>query len=396
MEKRLSKEKMEALVDFQEKINGKFHFEEMINFLVRQVVDTLKVQRCSIFKVSEKLEKSYLIAGEPKGGHRLGMVFDFNELKTVKEVVRTKEYLLIEDPMNDERCALSHSLVIDKAIKAILFVPIITQKEVVGILVIDATENREIFTEEEIYFCSNIANLVSLLLERDFRLKEEAEGQVLALLNRAAAEAAHRLRNPVTVIGGFARKLAEELKDSSYEKKLSIILDEIEVLEKLVDDLTSSVRFRRNRLKKIDINKNLKIARDLINEFIGERKIEFIFQLDNELPKFSMDPNDIKNVALVILRNAVESIKREGVICIKTQKEKEGIKISFANTGGCIDKEIAEEIFNPFFTTKPGSIGLGLAVANSIVSSYGGEIKLDTDGNSLTTFVIKIPFKKGG
>jgi len=93
-----------------------------------------------------------------------------------------------------------------------------------------------------------------------------------------------------------------------------------------------------------------------------------------------------------ILRNAVEAIEAEGEILIKSKKEGNEIKVSIANTGGCIDEEILQEIFNPFFTTKAAGTGLGLATAYATIKACNGDIKVQNDqALKLTTFVITIP-----
>ena len=93
-----------------------------------------------------------------------------------------------------------------------------------------------------------------------------------------------------------------------------------------------------------------------------------------------------------ILRNAVEAVEAEGEILIKSKKEGNEIKVSITNTGGCIDEEILQEIFNPFFTTKAAGTGLGLATALATIKACNGDIKIQNDqAFKLTTFVIKIP-----
>jgi len=98
-----------------------------------------------------------------------------------------------------------------------LFVPILAQDEVIGVIVIDATGEKKTLTQEEIYFCVVLSNLVGVILERDLIHKERGEEKALMFLGEAAAEAAHRLRNPLVVIGGFARRLAK-LKDPPIDR----------------------------------------------------------------------------------------------------------------------------------------------------------------------------------
>lgn len=396
MEEQLSREKLEVLVKLLEKI-GKLKLPQILDFLVKEVVASLKIERCSIFKISTGLEKANLVAGEPPDGHGLGMSFNLDELKAIKEVVMTKEYLLISDPKNDERVATSRPLIYDKNINAILFIPLITRDEVIGVIVVDTVGEKKDFSQEEIYFCLNVSNLVSLLLERDMILGREAERETLAILGQAAAEAAHRIRHPLVIIGGFARRLVEKLRDSEYQYYVQTIADEVSKLESTLNKLLKFSRLNKTKVNLVesDINKILQEAEKFVMELVRDKNIKFNLQLDSELPQVFIDPLEIKNVFLDILRNAVEASRESGEIFVKTKLERNQIKISFANTGGCIEKEIIQEIFNPFFTTKPDGTGLGLAIAYATIRAYNGEIKVENDEElGITTFTVTIPIKR--
>jgi signal transduction histidine kinase len=384
-----------TLIEFQKEINGKFDFVEMLRFLIKQIIECLDVERCAIFKICENLETAHLIAGEPENGHRLGMNFYFNDLPAIKEIARRKEYLLISDPQNDERTLCSRELIYDKKIRAILFVPVLVQKKVIASIVIDATGGKDNFSQEDIDFCLNMANLAGLILERDIRFKDEAEERAINILGRAAAEAVHRFRNPLTAIGGLSRRLAEKIRDDHQKKEALMIVKETEKLESVVYGLLNFIkRDKHIKKEKTDINKILSESEIIVSSFTGEKEIVFDFQLDENLPLVLVGSDDAREVFSVLLKNAVESIKNQGVICVKSKLKKETIEISFTNTGGSIDKEFLDEVFNPFFTTKPGSIGLGLAVASSIIKLYKGKIEVDSDEElGLTTFTINLPNK---
>ncbi len=94
MGERLSYEMLEALVETQEKID-KLDLIGILEFLVKQIIKTLKVKRCAIFRVFTELETLRLVIGEPKDGHGLGMKFSFRELEALQEAVESESYILI-------------------------------------------------------------------------------------------------------------------------------------------------------------------------------------------------------------------------------------------------------------------------------------------------------------
>jgi len=125
---------------------------------------------------------------------------------------------------------------------------------------------------------------------------------------------------------------------------------------------------------------------------IKEKQIRIELKLSPEIPFLLVDSMEIRDVLLDILRNAVEAIEKEGVISIRSEKNENQVKIFISNTG-CIDKEVIDHILDPFFTTKPGSSGLGLASVIRTLDAYGGELKVTNDVQARqASFVIKLPF----
>ena len=390
LHKELDKGKLEVLIEIHDKIN-KLEFEEMLEFLIHQTIETLGVKRCAIFKVFPEAEIVALVAGEPKDEHGIGMKFSFKDLEALREVVGSKSYLLITEPWQDKRTWHSRELIYRQGVNAILFVPILARDKVIGVIVIDATGEKKTLTREEIYFCVIFSNWVGLILERDLIHKEREEEKTLMFLGQAAAEVVHRLRNPLVVVGGFARRLAK-LKDPLSQDYASHIIEGVDKLDAVISGLLRFSAPKKVQLTETKINEVIKEVEKLIPELIGAKNIRVSLQLDSGIPAVLVDPTEIEDVFSSILRNAVEAIEAEGEILIKSKKEGNEIKVSIANTGGCIDEEILQEIFNPFFTTKAAGTGLGLATAFATIKACNGDIKVQNDqALKLTTFVIKIP-----
>jgi len=279
----------------------------MLKFLIHQTIETLGVKRCAIFEVFSGPELVALVAGEPKNEHGVGMKFSFKDLEALKEVVGIKSYLLINEPRQDKRTWHSRELIYHRGINVILFVPILAQDEVIGVIVIDATGERKTFTEEEIYFCVVLSNLVGVILERDLIHKEREEEKTLMFLGQAAAEVAHRLRNPLVVIGGFARRLAK-LKDPLCQDYASHIIAGADKMDAVISGLLRFSAPKKAQLTETKINEVIKEVEKLIPELIGARKIRVSLQLDSGIPAVLFDPTEIEDVLSSILRNAVEAV----------------------------------------------------------------------------------------
>lgn len=413
METQLSREKLEALVEIQTKID-ELEFEEILPFLVARVIAVLKVERCCIFRIFADAEIALLLAGEPKGEHGIGDKFSFSELEQVKDAVETKEIVLIPDVWNDKRTKKTLELFYFKDVRSVVLVPIVVRDEVVALLAVDDSHQKRGFSEEEVYFLRLLANQVGHLLERDRLQKEKDERETFCILGQAAAEAAHRFKNPLMIIGGYARRMSKVnnspwfrnpfpaavnfirrlmgLNDSLRNDYAERIAEQVEKLEKMVNALLNFSGPKRQKLLEIDINEVLKeIEKSVITD---GKKIEFDLHLSAEAPTIIGDPEEIKGIFSLILQNAVEAIKENGKVVVRSRQEKEQINICITNNGGCVDDEIVNEIFNPFFTTKQESTGLGLSIANATIRAYGGEIRVENDKlSNLTTFIVKLPIR---
>ncbi len=392
LHKKLDREMLEALVEVQERID-KLEFEEMLEFLAKRITEILKTERCSIFRVFRDSETLYLMTGEPKDEHGLGMTFSFAKLESLKEAVETKSQVYVPDAREDKRTQESRGVIFDKEINSLLITPLIAGDEVSGLIVADASRSKKNFAEEEKCFCLILGNLVSLLLERDLVHQEREEKKTLIILGQAAAEAAHRMRNPLVPIGGFARRLAKQIQEPKYKEYAEIIVRETERLESILEGLLRFARPKKANVVLSDLNEIIREAEKIIVEgLIKKKQIRIELKLNPEIPFLLVDSMEIRDVLLDILRNAVEAIEKEGVISIRSEKNEEQIKIFISNTG-CIDEEIIEHILDPFFTTKPGSSGLGLASVVRTLNSYGGELKVVNDVQARqTTFIIKLPY----
>jgi len=397
MERQLSRDKLEALLEIQMKID-ELEFEDILPFLVSKMIAVLKVERCSIFQVFPDAEMALLLAGEPKGEHGIGDKFSFSELEQVKDAVEKKEVVLISDVWNDKRTQNTRELFYFKNVKSVLLVPIIVRDEVVALLVVDDSHQKRGFSEDEIYFSRLLANQVGRLLERDMAHKEIQEKATLALMGEIASEALHLLRNPIMVIGGFANRLEKKTKSFNlavcgachdYSREIK---EGIDKMEKLVNDLIKFSGPKRTKQEIVNINDVL--CRVSQNCDYPKEKVQLKWKLDPDLPGIIGDPADLEELISSIFKNALEAIREEGEIRIKSKREDGWVRASISNNGGCIRADVVREMFNPFFTTKPEGTGLGLSVANSIVKAYNGEIKVGTSKElGVTTFAIRLPIQ---
>lgn len=392
MEELLSGEMRKALEETRAQIK-KFDSRAMLSFLMRKITEVLKVERVCIFEVLEGLEEFRLVMGEPEGKHGIGETFQYGKFKDLREVVETKSELQKKEPGLDSSIEHSKELIYIEGITAWLILPLLIEDEVIWVMLIDAKWPRTEFTTEEISFCLRLTDSVGLLLERDKRQRELDEKESMAEVGEVAAEAVHQIRNRLVPIGGLAKRLAKLAQDEKQKTYSEAIVCDVEALEKILNDLLKFAELKKVNPLESDLNQLIKESWQTVNELVDGKEINLNYQL-SQLPLVVVDPEDIKEVFSRIFKNATEAIKEKGEILVKSWLKGSYIVVAITNSGGCINNEIIHQIFNPFFTTKRSSVGMGLAVVNKIVKIYDGEIKVETDeSRQLTTFIVKLPIR---
>ena len=214
-----------------------------------------------------------------------------------------------------------------------------------------------------------------------------------AAVGEAAAYVSHEIKNPLMVIGGFIRQLQRRFfgEDQAAQEKFTIVIDEVKRLESYLGDLRDFTRPAAPVMQKVDINQVIREEQALMQEAAKEKGITIVDSLQSDLPPVEADRNQMKQVLVNLIKNAMEALEDEGSIILATGVTEGQIWFSVHDTGKGIDPESLAKIFDPFFTTKDKGTGLGLAVINKIVIDHQGTIEVESTPGEGSTFTVKLP-----
>lgn len=227
----------------------------------------------------------------------------------------------------------------------------------------------------------------------------------LAAMGTLSAGVAHEINNPLAIILGFTDLLLEKTPpDSETYEILKTIEKQGFKAKRVVESLLSFAREEEQKTIDVDINKNIEevltvVGNNLLLNKIAINKME----LSEHLPKVKGDPDELHQVFLNIINNAIYVMKGGGVLTISTKAINNGmdVEIRISDTGCGIDKKYRSRIFDPLFTTKEvgEGTGLGLSVSYAIVKKHGGTITFETktkeeSEETGTTFIITLPAAK--
>jgi two-component system sensor histidine kinase HydH len=213
-----------------------------------------------------------------------------------------------------------------------------------------------------------------------------------AAVGEAAAYVSHEIKNPLMVIGGVIRQLQRHFgNDQAAKEKFDIVIDEVKRLESFLGELRDFTRPAAPVMQKVDINQVIREEQALMQEAAKEKGITIIDSLQSDLPPVEADRNQMKQVLVNLIKNAMEAIEGEGRIILATGVSDGQIWFSVQDTGKGIDPETLAKIFDPFFTTKDKGTGLGLAVINKIIVDHQGTIGVKSTPGEGSTFTVNLP-----
>ncbi len=225
---------------------------------------------------------------------------------------------------------------------------------------------------------------------------ERKKQEKLAALGEMAARVAHELRNPITVLGGFIKRLEKNIEiPEARTKYISIIANEIHRLEEIVNEILDFSREPRS-LEFVDFNINKLITEVylLLEEKIKEKNILFSFYTDNEDLEVNAERSRIKQVLINLIQNAVEATENGGKIDVRVEQLLDEVRVSVWNSGKPIARDVVQKLFVPFFTTKVHGTGLGLAICKKIIEDeHKGKIWVETDEDG-NKFIFSLPLKR--
>lgn len=226
------------------------------------------------------------------------------------------------------------------------------------------------------------------------------EAEKLSALGRLTADVAHEIRNPLTSIGGFARRLDKKLHADSSEKKYSeIVVAEVSRLERILKDVLTFSRDARNNMKYQDINEVVRESVQTLSGICEEQSISVKEDLGSDLPRILLDASQVRQAINNLATNAVDAMPKGGRLKIQTFMEElfhvNYVVIEVSDTGCGIPREKTSMIFEPFFSTKEIGVGtgLGLSICKKIIDEHNGLITVDSEVGKGTSFELFFPYQ---
>lgn len=221
------------------------------------------------------------------------------------------------------------------------------------------------------------------------------QSEKLAVIGQIAAGVAHEIGNPLTSISSLVQILQRKSQDSFMNEQLVNIKENIDRITKIVRELVDFSRPPSYETSNQDVTDVIKTALGIVKYDKRVRKVNFETELKTNLPNVNIAADQLLQVFVNILINALDAIKGNGIITVKSNFDLKNIYIELSDNGCGMDDATLEKIFDPFFTTKEvgKGTGLGLSVSYGIINRFNGEIKVKSKINEGSTFTIVLPIQ---
>jgi len=345
----------------------------------------------------------------PVSGGITGLVFQTGESMVVNDVLQENRYRSIKGwQAGSEMC-----------------VAIREGQKILGIIDVESS-SKNAFTHNDFIALESLAGILASVItsadqyqklqstisqlrlaQVELRARIEAQRSAenrlvqaakLAAVGEMAAGIAHELNNPLTSVTGFAELALEDIpKDSETRKDLEIVMREAIRARDVVRRLLDFARQSESTRARSSLNEVIEDVVALSRHLIHTSGVELKLDLDGNLPWISVDANQMRQVLLNLIHNALQAMPDGGQMQIVTEAAvrngREWIMISVHDTGVGISQFEQTRIFEPFYTTKgnQGGTGLGLSVTYGIVTDHGGQIDVESQPGTGSRFTVWLP-----
>lgn len=397
---RLKVHLFESLASVSRTINSTLNLDEALRAITREACELMRARMCSLMMLDDNREWLDLRASCGAGRAYIKKPRLSVEESLLGVVVRRKKPLQVANVQ-----ASTHYQNVDVArregLVSLLSVPLLFAGQAIGTLNV-YTGRPYNFSNEEIRILGALAELSAIaiekarLYERIVDVEEQLrQNEKLSALGLLAAEVAHEIRNPLTVMKLLYHSLNLKFPDHDPRAKDNKIIEaKIEHLNKIVEQILDFARTTEPNFAPVNLNELVDELGLLVRHKLSNQNIQMTRRLQPDLPPVMGDAPQLEQAFLNLILNAAEAMPDGGTLTVKTRAAKSGVVIEFKDTGGGMSEEMQKQAFTAVLsTTKAKGTGLGLAIVGRIVETHHGTIQIKSRTGRGTAMVISLPAK---
>lgn len=286
-----------------------------------------------------------------------------------------------------------------RTMPAELCLAISSRRTVLGWISIRDIEGSDGFIAEEIQAFNAVTDLTGRLLANIEDFKQLQEQRHLAMLGTMSAGLAHEIRNPLAGLKGAAQYLEGEPLNEDAREMLEVIVEETTRLNTVVTQFLNYARPFALKLAEHDLNSLIERTMNLLKVEGLPEDIEIVFEPAQDLHLSMLDADRVVQVLLNLMQNALQALEGSGRLSIHTANRRlpggeYAVEVQITDDGPGIRSEDQEQIFTPFFTTRPRGTGLGLPLSRRMVDAHGGTLTVRSTPGHGASFTVTLPVQR--
>jgi two-component system NtrC family sensor kinase len=400
----------DILEDFSRRLLTIVDLNRLIQMLAETIERAMGIRKISLFLMDQEKNGFTPVTsrGLPENEFHSILLrdkdFPISLLRERKEAVLVGE--LFKLSRKREVAPLSPLL---EKLEAEVYLPLLYLNKMIGFISLGQKANGEMYYPDDLNLLNYLGSQTAIAIENAnlYENLKRSQGILrradrLAALGTLIASLAHEIRNPLVSIKTFTQLLPERIEDEEFRTYfLKVASSEIDRLTSLINELLGFARPSDPNLRGENVNEIIERMEFLIATEARKKNIQITKNYAADLPSVLVDAEQIKQVLLNVLLNAIQAIPGEGQIWVETRlvfiaRDRDPtpfVQIEIRDTGVGIPQENYERIFDPFFSTRPEGSGLGMAISNQIVHEHGGFIDLESEVGKGTSFRIHLPLE---
>ncbi len=392
--------------------------EEILRLVLEGVTKNLGFDRARLYLVNEKmnlLECKMAVGIDEERTKGITLPLDPQDSILARSIFEKKPFVI---PEADKDPRVNPILKEKFNLRSLVVIPILTKEKALGAIAADYVEPDKNISKETLEALMVLTQQAGLAIRNVFIYQElktfslqmeekiqkitadlkKAEAQLirsekLAALGQLAAGIAHEIRNPLTSINILIHSLAQNLPSENPQKEdFRVIEEELHRINEIVEQFLRFAKPAPPHLEKTNLLSLFEETLQLLKPQMEQQHIVLKKRFQT-LPKILVDREQIKQAILNLLLNAIQAMPEGGLLTLTSGKPENGewLYVSIQDSGMGIPTENMSKLFDPFFSTKEGGIGLGLSIAHRIIDQHQGKIEVESTPNQGTTFTLWIP-----
>ena len=394
----------ETLAKFSEAMVSILDLQSLSRNIIETIAQTMEVEKASLFLWDE--EKGSYSLFESKNIKMTSSIPQLSKNNPLPRYLQKAREIIVREELTKRGHNPELNDIVNEMslLEAEVSIPFISKGQLIGMINLSHKFTKDVYSHEDIELLSTLANQTAIAIE-NARLYEDLKrsksyirrADRLASLGTLTAGLAHEIRNPLVAIKTLTQLLPDRVDDAEFRDQFfKIASEEVDRISSLVNELLNFARPSDPKLDFEDINIILDGMILLVSTETKKKEINILKNYGPDLPRIQIDREQIKQVFLNVLLNAIQATSQNGKITVRTRSfVKPGgelyIQVECTDTGCGIPPEHIEEIFNPFFTTKSTGSGLGLSISHQIIQDHRGYIDVESQRGKGSSFFINLP-----